>query len=186
MRPQASLIMAGTLFGTGMAGLVGSSGNTLDWQEMGLIGGMTGALLTLYPYARWLAGPGGARLPLFWQGIAFILLFFFWFMATLSVNTAWSPAQPIERIEGSVTGKRVSKGRYSDSYSVQIATRRGDVDVSMPKDVWDGVAVGRHLQALVCPGLLGYPYVATPLDRAPYLDLKRLFGLRQPQTAQAC
>lgn len=69
---------------------------------------------------------------------------------------------------------------------MQIATQRGDVEVSMPKDIWEGVYAGRHLQVLVCPGLLGYPYVVTPLDRGPYLDLKRLLGLRQMQAGLAC
>jgi hypothetical protein len=39
---------------------------------------------------------------------------------------------------------------------------------------------------LVCPGLLGYAYVVTSLDRGPYLDLPRLAGLRRDAPGLAC
>lgn len=190
MRTEAGLIMAGTLLGSGLLFLVQGPGEVLEWKELGALGGALGAAASMPLYRRWLAGPAPAggtreRVPLFWQGVALLLLFAFWFPAALVANTARSAA-PIERIDGLVIDKRVSRGRHSDSYLVQAATRAGRVETSLPKDVWEGVELGQRFDVLVCPGLLGYAYVVTSLDRGPVLDLPRLAGLRRDAPGLAC
>lgn len=96
----------------------------------------------------------GARqpLPFFWKGIALLVLFGFWFSAALTLNTAWSWSRPIERIEGVVSGKRVSKGRYSHSYMVKLATPKGPVETRVPKDVWAEIPEGRRFGLILCGG----------------------------------
>jgi len=177
MRPEASLILTGTLFASGMMFMVAGPGQTLEWGELGTRAGVAGAVLSLPFYARRLAGPGGPAVPLFWKGIALLILFGFWFGAALALNTAWSWGRP-ERIEGVVDGKRISEGRHGDMHYVRIATSRATVETDMPRDVWLEVAEGRRLEVLICRGALGYPYVVTPLDRGPYLDIPSLLGLR--------
>lgn len=191
MRSEASLVLAGTMFASGMLFVISGSGETLEWKELGSAGGVAGALLSLSFYLRLLAGrpgPGGARaiVPAFWKGIALLVLFGFWFSAVLAVNTAWPWSAPIDRIEGVVSGKRISKGRYSNTHYAQLATPRGPVETSMPEDVWAGVVTGQRFEVLVCRGVLGYPYVVTPLDRGPYLDVLRILGLRAHAPGQRC
>lgn len=82
--------------------------------------------------------------------------------------------------------KRVSKGRYGDTHYVQITTPRGAAEPAVPKDVWIDVVIGKSVDVLVCPGVLGCPYPATPLDRGPYLDVLRLPGLRPASSLLHC
>ena len=186
MRPEASLVMAGTMFASGLLFAVSGPGHTLDWGELGLLGGAAGALVSLPLFVRMLAGRPPASIPLFWKGVALLVLFGFWFSAALALNTAWSWSEPIDRVAGTVTDKRVSRGRYGDSHYAQVATRRGPVEAGMPRDVWSEVAVGQQVEVLLCRGVLGYPYVVTPLEREPYLDVKRLLGLRGSETGLRC
>lgn len=192
MRPAASLILAGTLLASGLAILLSGPGQTLEWRELCSIGGGVGTALTAHAYWRWLAGrdritglPAPA-LSLFWKAIAALALFGFWFCATFFANTALSLHGPIERIDGSVSGKRVSKGRYGDSHVAAISSARGMVESSLPRDVWLGLHQGQRVTLLVCHGLLGFPYVVTPLSRDPVIDLRRLPGFRHDGRELRC
>jgi hypothetical protein len=185
------LVLAGTLFASLMLFAISGSAQTLEWGELGVVGGTVGGLLSLYPYMRLLTRlsavpPGGAAASAFWVIIGFLVLFFFWFSAALALNTAWSWSAPIARVEGIVTGKRISSGRYSNSYMLDIDSPRGTFATMTPKDIWEDVATGQQLRLTVCAGALGYPYVVTPLDMGPFIDIKRLLGLRDPSVEAEC
>lgn len=177
---RAGLGIAITLLAALLIGAAAGPGHTIDWIELGLIGGAAGAALTFLPYVRLL----GAKRP-FWTGVAALALFMFWFCAAFTANTAGAWGEPLERGEGRVIAKRIAKGR-STSHLADLATARGSFTVSTPKDVWEEVRIGQNFAALICRGLLGYPYVVTPLDRSPYLDLPGLLGLRAKNAGLSC